>query len=312
MYLNRLVITGGKEEVKYGRCVLSTELIRFLTKHGADAASLTEPPKPTIKRDKNADAAFQLYGKIYTLVGSGRAALALDFAKELSVLRPQEAEAQLLLGVALTDSGKFEDALKAFDAAAKLNPKLPTIRTSRALALIGLKKRDEAETEILKAIADAPADARPVTVAADFYLADEKTYAKALTYAQKVTAMMPNSPAGHLLLARVQKRNKDYKSAVASIGAALKLSPSWPPAYFALGSTCEEAGDKAAAEKAYRKLVDLQPKSPDSVLALASFLADQGKTDEAEEFIVKLRALNPPKEVLDAAKALEDKINTPK
>ena len=99
-----------------------------------------------------------------------------------------------------------------------------------------------------------------------------------------------------------------------AIGEALKLAPDWADAWLALGATFEAGNDKANAEKSYRKLVEKQPKNPAAMLALASFLADQGKKDEPLELIAKVRALTPapPKEILDAAKALEDQVNRAK
>lgn len=312
MYLNKLTITGGKNPVTYGRCAMSTEIAQYLSKNGMDSSTLHDPPTPTVKRDPNADKAFQLQAQVYSMIGAGKPNVAVGSATELVKLLPGDAMAQMALGIALTGTGKFEDALKVFDEAIKLDPKLVTLRTNRALTLIGLKKKSEAEAELVKAVEEAPADVRPVTALADFYLGDEKTFDKALTHAKKATTMVPNSPAALLLLARVQKRMKDYQAAVNTIGEALKMAPDWGDAWFALGATYEESGDKTNAERAYRKLVEKQPKNPSSILTLALFLADQGKKDEAKELIARVRALNPPKLIMDAAQALEDKIEEKK
>jgi Flp pilus assembly protein TadD len=212
------------------------------------------------------------------------------------------------LGLAQLGAGKAVEALQTFDEAVKLDPKLPALGTSHALALIALKKTSEAESELLKSISESPNDSRPVAALADFYLANDKTLDKALTYANKAAMMAPNSAAAELLVGKVEKSRKNYQAAVKAIGEAVKMAPEWGEAWYALGVTYEEAGDKANAEKAYRKLVEKQPKAPDSLMTLASFLADGGKKDEATELIDKVRALNPPKEVLDAAQALQDKI----
>ena len=308
LYINKLTITGGKMPVKFGRCVMSTEIASYLGKHGVDTATLYTPPKATIQREENADAAFQLQAKVYSQIGIGRADLALGYATDLVKILPKDAYAQMALGVALTGAGKFDDALKVFDEAAKLEALLPTLRTNRALALVGLQKRTEAEAELLKAAEEAPSDVRPVTALADFYLGDDATIDKALTYAKKATTMASDSPATLLLRARAEKRKKNYQDSINTIGEAIKLAPEWGDAYFALGSTFEQAGDKTNAETAYRKLVEKQPKNASSLLTLASFLADSGQKDEPIELITKVRALNPPKEVLDTAQALEDKI----
>lgn len=308
MYINRLVITGGNSDVRYGRCTMSTEIARYASKNGIDTATLYDPPAPTAKRDESAETAFQLQARIYSLIGAGKAGLAVESATALTKLRPDDPQAHMVLGVALTSAEKFDEALKAFDQAAKLDPKLPGLRMNRALALVGLQKRDEAEKELIKAMEEFPADPRPVTAAAEFYLADEKTYDRALTYAQKAASMSPESPAALLLVAQVQKRQKDFAAAIKTLTDAVKIAPKWPPAWFALGATYEAGGDKALAEKAYRKLVELQPKSPDSLITLASFLADQGKKDEAKEILAKVRELNPPEEVLKAVKEIEAKL----
>lgn len=308
MYLNKVTLTGGKEDIVFGRCAMSSEIVRYLGDRRLDTAALYEPPKPTVAREEGAEAAFQLQAQIYSLVASGRAALALEPAQALVTLRPKDGQAQMVLGIALTASDKFEDALKAFDEAGKLDPKLPTLRANRALALVGLKRTAEAEQELLKAAEEAPMDVRPITALAEFYLADDKTLDKAFTYATKAAAMATNSPAAKLLLGRVEKRRKNYQNSINAIGEALKMAPEWFEGWFALGATYEEAGDKANAEKAYRMLAEKHPKNPDALLTLASFFVDEGKKEEALTYIGKVRDLKPPKEVLDAAQALEDKV----
>lgn len=309
MYINKLTITGGQNPVTFGRCVMSTEIATYLGKNGVDTATLYSPPQATVRREENADAVFQLQAKIYSQIGAGRPDAALNYAVDLVKLRPNDANAKMIHGVTLTSTGNFEEALKAFDNAAKLDANLPTLRTNRALALVGLNKRSEAETELLKATEAAPGDVRAVTALADFYLGDEATIDKALTYAKKAATMDSNSPSVLLLRARAEKRKKNYQDSINTIGEAIKLAPDLSDAYYALGSTFEEAGDKTNAEKAYRNFYAKQPKNPAAILTLASFLVDSGQKDEPIELIVQLKALNPPKEVLDAAQALEDNID---
>lgn len=308
MYVSRLVVTGGKADIVYGMCVMAPEIARFCGDSGIATAALYEPPKPTVARPKNAGEVFQLQARIYSQIGARRPALALDSATALVGLRPNDAQARMSLGLAQLGAGKAVEALQTFDEAVKLDPKLPALGTSHALALIALKKTSEAESELLKSISESPNDSRPVAALADFYLANDKTLDKALIYANKAAMMAPNSAAAELLVGKVEKSRKNYQAAVKAIGEAVKMATEWGEAWYALGVTYEEAGDKANAEKAYRKLVEKQPKAPGSLMTLASFLADDGKKDEATELIDKVRALNPPKEVLDAAQTLQDKI----
>lgn len=308
MYVNKLVVTGGKDSIVYGRCAMATEIARFCGDSGVDSATLYDPPTPTISKPKDADIAFQLQCRIYTQIGARRLALAQPAAAALATMRPKDAQVQMVLGLAQLGSGKAEEALKSFDEAAKLDPKLATLRANRALALMALKKKPEAEKELLQAIQEAPGDPRPVTALADFYLSDPKTLDKALTYADRAATMASNSAAAQLLLGKVQKTRKDYSAAIKAIGEAVKMAPEWPEGWYALAATYEEGGDKPNAEKAYRKLVEKQPKDPGALMTLASFLADQGSKDEALALLEKIRALSPPKETLDAVQSLQDKI----
>lgn len=309
MYVSRLVITGGKDDVIYGRCAMAPEIARFCGESGIDTATLYDPPKATVAKPEDADVAFQLQARIYSQIGAHRPALAVDPATTLVSLRPKDAQARMSLGLAQLGVGRAEEALKAFDEAGKIDPTLAALRVNRALALIALKKNSEAETELQKAVEEFPNDSRPIAALADFYLADEKTIDKALIYARKASIMMPNSASAELLVGKVEKSKKDYQAAVIAINEALKMAPKWGEAWYALGATYEEAGDKANAEKAYRKLVENQPKDPASLMTLASFLGDAGKNVEAIELIGKIRDMSPPKEVLDAAQALQDKID---
>ncbi|MEN6357593.1 MAG: tetratricopeptide repeat protein [Armatimonadota bacterium] len=312
MYLNRMVITGGKDDQIFGRCSISTAIARWLGEHGVDSAMLYSSPSATVKRDADADTVFQLQARIYSMIGASKPDLAQSSAQSLVKLRPSDAQPHLVLGIALTGLGKFDEAISEFDAAAKIDPKLPTLRTNRALALLRQKKTDEAEKELIKAVEEAPGDVRPVAALADFYLADEKNYESSLTYAKKAVTMASDSPAAYLLLARVQKRQKNYQDSVDSIGKVLQMARDWPDAWYALGSTYEEAGDYEKAEKAYRTLVEKQPQNPDSLLTLASFLVDRGKKDEASEVIDKIRALNPSKEILESVQTIEKKAGSNK
>ena len=314
MYLNKLTITSGDQKQVFGRCAMSTDIARYAGDKGLDTAQLYSPPAATAKRGPGADVAFQLQAKLYTAIAVGRPDSALESSKALIKLLPDDPQANMMMGAALSGTGKFDEAIKVFDECAKLDPKLPGLRVNRALALVGLKKTSEAEAELLKSVDEFPSDTRPVIALADLYLADEKTLDKAYTYAKKVTTLAPDSPAARLLFAKVEKSRKNIQASVDAIGEALKLAPDWADAWLALGATFEAGNDKANAEKSYRKLVEKQPKNPAAMLALASFLADQGKKDEPLELIAKVRALTPapPKDILDAAKALEDQVNKAK
>jgi Flp pilus assembly protein TadD len=260
MYINRLRVTGGQDNVVYGRCAMSPEMARFLGDSGVSTATLYDPPKPTVQKAPNADAAFQLQVRIYSFMGQQMTAKALEPAAALVKLRPKDAQSHLALGQAQLASEKFEEALKSFEAAAALDPNLPALRTNRAIAMAALKKSTEAEKELLKAAEESPNDPRPIVALAEFYLANEKTADKAAIYAKQAATMSPNSAAAQLLLGKAYKSSGNMVAAITAIGEAIKLSPDLSEAYYALGATYEAGGDTVHAEQAYRKLVEKLPK----------------------------------------------------
>lgn len=309
VYVSKLVVTGGREDIVYGRCAMAPEIARFCGDAGISTETLYDPPSPTVSKPSGASEAFQLQAQIYTAIGASKPERALNTAAALVKLLPKDAQARMSLGVAQLGAGKAEEALKTFDEAGALDPRLPNLRCNRALGLVALKKTAEAEKELLKAEEEFPNDPRPVVALASFYLSDEKTLDKALSYAKKATILTPNSAAAELMVGKVEKSRKNYPAAIKAIGEAIKMAPVWGEAWYAMGATYEEAGDKINAEKAYRTLAEKQPKNPDSLITLASFLLDIGKKEEASETLNKIRALNPPKEVIDSVQKLQDKID---
>lgn len=86
------------------------------------------------------------------------------------------------------------------------------------------------------------------------------------------------------------------------------MANDWGEAWYALGATYEAAGDTANAEK--RPTANWPKSSPRTPAPCSPWLHSLSirTKDDASEVIAKIRALNPPQPVLDAVKALEDKI----
>lgn len=310
LYTNKLTIDYGSETRAFGRCAMSTEIARYLRDNGIKTVELFTPPAPTAKRGQDAADAFQLQAKLYTALSNGKPESILENANALAKIFPNDPQVKMMQGIGLTGMGKFDDANKIFDEISKTDPKFSGLRVSKALALVGLKKKSEAESELLTAAKESPTDLRPLIALVDFYFGDEKSLDNALTCAKRVETLAPDSPAAHLLVAKVLKRKGSYYDAVQELAIVIRTAPEWAEAWYAIGSTYEAAGDKDNAENAYRKLYEKYPENPRAMMTLASFLVDQGKKDEPAAILGKIRALSlaPPKEFLDEVGKLEEKI----
>ncbi|WP_128253243.1 tetratricopeptide repeat protein [Falsirhodobacter deserti] len=204
---------------------------------------------------------------LYTL-GSALAAEAGDtftliYARVATDLRPDHAEAQILVGDLLAGQGQTADALAAYDAVPDTDPLHEAAQISRADALFADDRGDEA-VATLRALAEARPDALGVKVA----------------------------------LADALRRTGDYTGSIAIYDEALGMigSPSaqyWP-VLFSRGMSHERLGQNEEAEADMRAALDLAPDQPEVLNYLGYSLVEQGrKLDEALDMIERAVAAHP-------------------
>jgi len=90
--------------------------------------------------------------KAVALHQKGEREEALKLYEEIIEEDPKCFDAIQLLGVVLLQNSLFEDALKRFNDALKINENQPSVWSNRAMALKGLGKLDEALVSVDKAI----------------------------------------------------------------------------------------------------------------------------------------------------------------
>lgn len=306
MFIHRLVIEGGSKPATFYQVLPCTALREFLTKSGV-SKELLDKPSSAGSRSDGAENAFQ--AMCLALSGSITGApAALDAANAAIKLRPKNATAHMLLGMALARQGKLDEAIKEISTAIELDPSLPDAGLNRAAAYAAAGKPDEAEKDLRKAIQDDPKNAIPMLALIDLLLPKEDKLAEAAKLAQDAIRVAPDDPMGPFTLARVLKRQKDYDGAIAQLKKLVDAAPSWGEAHVALAVTYEAAGKLDLAEREYRKLVEITPDDPDAHLTLIEFLIASDKKDDAKKEIEKTRGLKLSTEAQDALKKLEDQV----
>ncbi len=308
MYVQKLTLTGEHVTLGYGQCGASFEMAELLQGNGPTRESLYSPPVSTIAKPADAAKLFGLQNEVYSALAVDAGADAVDAAQALVDADPKDAQAHVLLGLTLADKDKLEEALKQYDLAIAIQPGLRLARVRKAVALFDLDKKDDALTQLLAINKETPRDVGAINGLITIYSSDPKTLDTALAFAKKGADVNP-SPAQFMRLVDLQKQKKDWRGAVDTLGKLLKAFPDFYAAYVEIGRVCELAGDNASAENAYRKLVQVDKSNPDSYLILAEFLAITDRKPEAKVVLGKLRDLKPGKGALDAAQALEDKID---
>ncbi len=151
-------------------------------------------------------------------LAAGRASAAVEAAQSLARYRPQSLEAQLLLGRALHAAAIDQQAISAFNEAAKLSPKDPDIVLRRAGSKIALGWYDDARKDLALArqLGAAPAAAANLEGVID--------------------ALTGRPEAAHAAFTR-----------------AIETTAGFVPAYENLGHLANLAGDRATALAWYRK-----------------------------------------------------------
>jgi len=99
-------------------------------------------------------------GKAYenlglTLLGSDPGAAVAPLEKAVELM-PDEARAKWLLGIALEGTGKIDDALAKYEAAAKIDAQDPDIQNSLGFALLKTGRTDDAATVFQQVLATHP------------------------------------------------------------------------------------------------------------------------------------------------------------
>lgn len=208
-------------------------------------------------------------------------------AKTLETLRPvlesgkADAETLLLAGKAQLMEGNFEEADKAFGAAAKLRPDDP--KTSAALALSAIVRDSAAPNAAARAKADAALAQLRELAAKDSgsnydlmlvnALMRRQDLPGALAALDKLAPKMKDSPVPDALRGRIQLVRKDTAAAQAAFEASLKADAGYLPAVLGLAALDLQASHGDAAIKRLEGFIASQPHSPQARLALAELLA---------------------------------------
>lgn len=142
----------------------------------------------------------------------------------LSRLRPQEVDTWLFVGEVLASAGRREEALKAYEQAAALDPASDAACVQQVRLLIALERTDEA----LLVAAEA-AEARPRSAEAQCALGAAweavEEFAEARTAYERAVELAPESPEARFSLAVILERLEEEEAAQEQWTTFLALEP---------------------------------------------------------------------------------------
>ncbi len=220
------------------------------------------------------DRAFELYN-------AGTLELAERLCAQIVTGRPRMAAAHNLMGAILNARGKQKEAVKAFQRAATIDPRMRTIsiksRRNRAPARqasrsIGCARR--------KPLASIRSRHRPTTISGSS-ISNAANIERAVECYEKAIALKKHFPEAHNNLGNALRALGRQEEALDHYQKALIYRENYPEVYNNMASILRDQDQIVEAEHSYRKAIELRPKYLEAYSNLAGLLAENDQPIEA-------------------------------
>ncbi len=220
---------------------------------------------------------------------SGKHAEAIAEAKAAIAAGDDRAAIFTLLGVALTVTNKFDEALPALEEVLKRDPKNTTALLHRAEVFIAKNKPNEAAADLRAALAIEPSTRTKLRLAT--LLAQTKQYDAAIALFQEVTNAEPANPEARSGLTAVLIESGKAADAITELEKLIKAEPSRAVLRSQLAILYLSKQPEKALEQ-YRAAAELEPKNANHYVGIASALVKLRKFQEAVDVVKPLLAAN--------------------
>lgn len=207
--------------------------------------------------------------------GLGDEAAALESARHLVEIAPEESWAHQLHALLAKRQEHFDEAESAYRRALELAPDDAESHCNLASVLSGTGRHDEALVHLRRAIALQPDFAQAHTnLGAILTLLGQET--EGLAAQQRAIELNPNSAVAQDNLGATLTKLKRYQEAEQAHRRALAFDPRFAQAYYNLGHLLLGKGAFDEAEVAFRQTIRYQPKHQDAQDRLLSMQAYLG------------------------------------
>ena len=191
-----------------------------------------------------------------------RSALALW--KDASEKSPQKPRIWVNLGTALHFAGRYDEAVKAYDQAVALgfDPTVPLelVVRNTALALVRLRRYDEARARLESYLQRAPRDAGTIVILA-LVQVDTGLLDDAERSARAALAIDPTQSRPYQILGQVQEKRGDLQGSIDQFTMASQKDPADPLPVYSIGRIQERLGRIEEACRFYARATDALSRS---------------------------------------------------
>jgi tetratricopeptide (TPR) repeat protein len=172
---------------------------------------------------------------------------------------PDEPRARQLLGLCLTETGDFRNAIPELEASYKLNPKDASILFSLAYATARAGDVDRA-AELLQRSEGDPVEAGLIQGVIEYR---RGRFPEAKTLFQSVLAKKPDNVAAMTALGRLELLDHNDSEAIRLLERALQLNPGDAESTYQLGVLYDRNGRTAEGVQLLRRAITLRANYPD-------------------------------------------------
>jgi glycosyltransferase involved in cell wall biosynthesis/Flp pilus assembly protein TadD len=217
---------------------------------------------------------------------------ALPFLQKAAALDSRQARYCNNLGIALKETGRWDEAAAAYARAISLKPDYPEAFNNRGILCKDQGRLEEASSWFRRAVASRPDYAEAYNNLGLTLKTHEAVEEAAEAFHQAVIHQ-PNFSAAHNNLGAMLRQMGRLEEASVHVAQALALQPDFAEAYNNWGIILHEMRRDEEAEAQFRRALTLCPRYPDALLNLGSSVQAQGRFNEALECFEQVLSLEP-------------------
>jgi arylsulfatase A-like enzyme/predicted Zn-dependent protease len=272
----------------------SAETIAKLRSLGylAGAGSLQQSSAERLPSPRRKLPIYNVLIQAQDAVGAGDEPLAERRIREVIGADPEVVDAWTMLGRLCHRQGRAEEAVTAFEQAARRRPNDPLVSTALATVLLSAD-RPEAAKRTLEAVRKAHPEDPRVYFLLGMVAEQEGRVDDALALYRKTLALNPRSAPAHVEIASLAFGRRDIHTAERELDSAIELDPKVASARFWRGQILESQGRLDQAVTEYREELDASPRDLRTAYALSEAYAKLGRPAEQQKILQGAIDANP-------------------
>lgn len=229
------------------------------------------------------------------MIQDGDVTGAVSLLREVTRTNPNDAEAHLLLGAALSLVPRRQDSIQALLRALELGPGNARLHTSAGMALARLGEQDAAMQVFERAVSlDQAQWEAHLNIA--IILAGKEEFDRAAHHMATALSMVPDRrPRArlHLLNGKLHVERGQLEQAAGEFRESIEIDPSSGEAHVALGVTLKRLLRDAEAYPLFKRAVELAPDDPTAHYQLALELLRRRDAGAAADHLLRAHEIRP-------------------